>query len=367
MDFKAAVLRRWRAPLSIETISARPLGPHDVLVRVHAAGVCHTDWEATTGVFPLPLPVVLGHEGSGVVEAIGTDVSLVKRGDHVVLSIYPNCGHCYHCRREQPMLCEDVVAGHRDGCLPTGEMMLRDEEGPIGHFLATASFAEYCIVPEQGAVPVPAELPFDRACLLGCSVLTGVGAVVRIAKVMFGDSLVVVGCGPVGLNVLQGARMAGAQAIIAIDKRSDKLARARAFGATHTILANPDAPAQVRAVTGGRGADHAVEAAGIFGALQLALDCSRPGGSVTILGKTNPDASIPLRFGSLMGERRIVRPSAGGAKAADDYPALARAYLDGRLLLDELISVRLPLADINDAMDAVAKGDVIRAVIELNR
>ncbi len=370
--FRAAVLREVGAPLSIERLTLAPLEPTDVLVRMHAAGLCHTDREAMTGAFPVPLPVVLGHEGAGVVEAVGSAVHRVKPGQHVVCTIYAACGQCYYCRRDQPMLCDEVVPNHRSATLSGGRTRLRDGTGEgageVGHFLSVSSFAEYAVVPEAAAVPVPAELPFDKACLLGCGVITGVGAVMRVARVGLGDSVVVVGCGPVGLNVVQGARLAGAGAILAIDRRADKLERARAFGATHLIEAGEgvDVAARIRAVTGGRGADHAFEAAGVIGSLQTAIDGTRPGGSVTILGKTDPDRLIELRFGSITGERRILRSSLGGAKAADDFPAYARAYLDGRLQLDELIDRRLPLEAINDAFEAVDRGDIVRAVVVMH-
>lgn len=364
--FSAAVLRSIGAPLTIEPVKLSALDPNDVLVRVRTAGVCHTDLEALTGAFAAPRPVVLGHEGAGVVEAVGSAVSRVKPGDHVVLSIYPLCGTCFYCRRDQPMLCEDVTPGHQTGALTGGRQKLSTVDGDrIHHFLSVSSFAEYAVVPETGAIPIDPAVPFEIACLLGCSVITGIGAVQRIADVRMGDSVVVVGCGPVGLNVIQGARLAGASTIIAIDKKLDKLARATALGATHTDLADADTPARIRKLTGGRGADHVFEAAGLHNTLQTALDCSRPGATVTILGKSDPSSTVQLRAGSIMGERRIVRSSLGGARAADDFPAYARLYLDGRLKLDELIDLRLPLSRINDAFEPVSRGDIIRTIVNM--
>jgi len=367
--FRAAVLREVGAPLSIERLTFAPLEPNDVRIRMHAAGLCHTDREAMTGAFAVPVPVVLGHEGAGVVEAVGSAVQRVRPGQRVVCTIYAACGQCYYCRHDQPMLCELVVPNHRAATLSAGRKRLRAEDGgEVGHFLSVSSFAEYAVVPEAAAIPVPDDMPFDRACLLGCSVITGVGAALRVARVGLGDSVVVVGCGPVGLNVVQGARLAGAGAIVAVDRRADKLERARQFGATHMILAEEgmNVAEQIRALTGGRGADHAFEAAGVVGSLQDSVDATRPGGSVTILGKTDPNRLIELRFGSITGERRILRSSLGGARAADDFPAYARAYLDGRLCLDELIDRRLPLEDINDAFEDVERGDVIRAVVVMH-
>jgi S-(hydroxymethyl)glutathione dehydrogenase / alcohol dehydrogenase len=364
--FSGAVLRFVDAPLSIEPLSLSSLDSDDVLVRVRAAGICHTDLEAMTGAFATPYPVVLGHEGAGIVEAIGSAVSRVKPGDHVVFSIYPLCGTCFFCRRDQSMLCEEVAPSHRAGTMPGDRLKLSAADGSkIHHFLNVSSFAEYAIVTQTGAIPIDAAVPFEAACLLGCSVITGIGAAQRVAGVRMGDSVVVVGCGPVGLNVIQGARLAGAEAIIAIDRRPDKLPHALALGATHTTLADDDAPFRVRRLTGGRGADHAFEAAGLHDALQTALDCSRAGGTVTILGKTDPSAFLKLRAGSIMGERRIVRSSLGGARASDDFPIYARLYLDGRLKLDELIDLRLPLSKINDAFGPVSRGELIRAVVSM--
>ncbi len=364
MTFQAAVLRNVGAPLVIEPLNMRSLEADEVLVRMHAAGVCHTDHEAMTGSFATPLPTVLGHEGAGVVEAVGANVAGLAIGDHVVCTIYPSCGGCFYCRRTLPMLCESLPSAARHGPAPA----LMSGKTPIHSFLNVSSFAEYCIVPQRGAIRIPREVPLDCACLLGCAVITGVGAVLRVAQVQLGESVAVVGCGAVGLNVVQGAKIAGAEIVIAIDRSQQKLARARGLGATHTFLADEEFLAdKIRSLTGGRGVDHGFEAAGIIGSLQATLDYTRPGATVTILGKTAPDRQIPLRFGSLMGERRILRSSLGGARAADDFPVYARAYLEGRLKLDEQIDSRLPLASINTAFDEMRQGNVVRTVIMMNQ
>jgi S-(hydroxymethyl)glutathione dehydrogenase / alcohol dehydrogenase len=359
MRFAASVLRAHGRPLEVESLSFGALAADQVLVRMHAAGVCHTDYEAWTGAYGVPLPTVLGHEGAGVVEALGADVRGVRAGDHVVCSAAPACGGCFYCRRTLPMLCETPP-----GALRT----LKARDGSAVHpFLKVSSFAEYCVVPAQGAIPIPKEVPLESACLLGCAVITGVGAVQRIARVAQEESVAVVGCGAVGLNVLQGARMAGAAMILAIDTQPAKLERALQFGATHAWLASEgELVAKVKSLTSGRGVDHAFEAAGIVGSLQLALDLSRPGASVTILGKTQPEREIPLRFTSLLGERRIRRASLGGAQFAQDIPAYARAYLDGQLMLDEQIDGRVPLGRIGDAFSAIEQGRTIRTVVQLS-
>lgn len=364
METQAAVLHAVSKPLVVERVELGPLRPRDVLVRIRASGLCHTDLEVMRGSLPLPLPIVLGHEGAGVVEAVGSAVTSVRPGDHVVCSWSPNCGHCYYCDRDQPILCEALVAGVRAGHLPDGESRLSVSGRRLHHFSAISSHAEHCIVPETGAVSVPTELPFDRACLLGCAVTTGICAAMRCARVEPGASVVVVGTGAVGLNVLQGARLAGARTIIAVDVSDRHLALAPRFGATHVIDARREevAPA-VRALTEGRGADHAFEAAGNEAALQHTLEAARPGATVVILGKTAVDARVSLRFGSLMGEKWIVRSSYGGARPRIDFPRIARAYLDGTVLLDELITRRLALAEINEGFEAMERGEVTRAVV----
>jgi S-(hydroxymethyl)glutathione dehydrogenase/alcohol dehydrogenase len=361
---RAAVLHAVNKPLVVESIDVAPLQAHDVLVRIRASGLCHTDLEVMRGSLALPLPIVLGHEGAGVVEAVGSAVTTVKPGDHVACSWSPNCGHCFYCDLDQPILCEAVTSGVREGHLPDGASRLRKGDRKIHHFSAVSSHAEHCVVPEAGAVPVPRELPFDRACLLGCAVTTGIAAAVRCAQVQPGSSVVVMGAGAVGLNVLQGARLCGARAIIAVDVNDRALAMAPRFGATHVLDGRREEIAvTVRALTGGRGADYVFEAAGNEASLQQSFEAARPGATVVILGKTAVDARVSLRFGSLMGEKRIVRSSYGGARPRVDFPRIARAYLDGAVLLDELITVRLELGQINEGFEEMERGALTRAVV----
>jgi S-(hydroxymethyl)glutathione dehydrogenase/alcohol dehydrogenase len=238
----------------------------------------------------------------------------------------------------------------------------------VHHYSVVSSHAEYSVVPESGAVKVPDDMPFTRACLIGCGVMTGFGAVMRIAQVAVGSSVTVVGCGAVGLNVIQAATIAGAETIIAIDLSPQKLALALAFGATHLI--NPpeaDAADAVRSATAGWGSDYVFEAAGNQQSLQLALDVARPGAQIVILGKMNVNATVALRFGSLMGEKRIIRSSYGGARPHLDFPLLCRLYLAGRLKLDELVSETIRLEDINAGFAAMARGSVVRSVIAFAR
>ena len=316
MDFRAAVLHEVGRPLIVEQITLGDLRPRDVLVRVHASGLCHTDLEVIEGALAYPLPIVLGHEGAGVVEAVGAEVSLARPGDHVVCSWNPHCGHCFYCDRGEPILCEVFTRTQPQGYLLDGTSRLSLDSRVVRHFSAVSSHAEHCVVHETSAIVVPRDIPFDRACLLGCGVMTGVGAVTRIARVAPGATALVIGTGAVGLNAVQGARFAGA---------------------------------------GGREAT-----------FRLAVEAARPGATVAFLGKVGVDQQVAFRWGSLMAEKRLIRSSYGGARPRRDFTWLARQYLEGRLKLDELITQRLPLEQINDGFVAMAKGNVVRAVLSLN-
>jgi S-(hydroxymethyl)glutathione dehydrogenase/alcohol dehydrogenase len=366
MRFKAAVLHEVGTPLRIETVEAGELRGDDILVRIRATSLCHTDLEVIEGQLAYPLPIVLGHEAAGVVEAVGPDAQKLKPGDPVILSWNPHCGHCFYCDQDQPILCEDYLRLGPKGVQFDGTPRLRLDGKPVHHLMFIASFAEYCILPEQSAVPVPREMPFDRACLIGCGVMTGFGGATRVAKIGWGDNAVVIGCGAVGLSAVQGAHLAGAERVIAIDLDDRKLALARVLGATDTInIGREDGLAAVKELTGRRGADVVLEAAGNEKAFRLSAEACRPGGQIVWLGKVNVSQDVAFRWGALMGEKRIVRSSYGGARPQRDFPLLARAYLDGQLKLDELISRRIGLDDINEGFAALKKGEVVRAVITL--
>jgi len=370
MKYRAAVLHTIGGRHSIDEVELQALAPGDVLVRLHASGLCHTDLEVIDGALPYPLPIVLGHEGAGVVERVGAAVTQVRPGDTVVCSWNPHCGHCFYCERDQPILCEPFTRHQPAGRLLDGESRYRLAGGRLlHHFSTTSTHAQYTVVPESGAIAVPREIPFDRACLIGCGVMTGVGAAVRLARVEPGSTAVVVGCGAVGLHAIQGARLQQAGAVVAIDLDPQRLELARVCGATHLLgPVDGDAAeiaARVKALSAGRGADFVFECAGGEAPLQLALDCTRPGGSLTILGKVGVDRKVSLRFGSLMGERRIIRSSYGGARPRRDFPWLARLYLEGRLELDALITQRLPLDRIDEGFDAMRAHRTLRTVLEI--
>jgi S-(hydroxymethyl)glutathione dehydrogenase / alcohol dehydrogenase len=365
IEYRAAVLHAAQTPLTVETVIADGLKRGDVLVRIKAAGLCHTDLEVITGSLRYPTPIVLGHEAAGVVEEIGPDAHGVSVGDHVVLSWNPHCGHCFYCDRDLPILCETYLTHGPKAVAFDGESRLRlGAGGDLKQLMFLGAFGEYAVVADHQAIVMPKELPFDRACLIGCGVMTGVGAALNVARIAHGDTVMVIGCGAVGLSAVQGARLAGAGQIIAVDLDGDKLALAERVGATLTVNArNEDPIAIAKTRTGGRGVDVVLEAAGSSQGFGLSVEAVRPGGEVIWLGKTDVTAEVGFRWGALMGEKRIRRSSYGGARPARDFPMLARAYLDGRLKLDQLITRRIALADINDGFAALKAGAAIRSVV----
>jgi len=365
IDYRAAVLQAPQAPLTVETVAAGGLKHNDVLVRIKAAGLCHTDLEVVTGSLRYPMPIVLGHEAAGIVEEIGPEARGVAVGDHVVLSWNPHCGHCFYCDRDLPILCETYLA-HGPKAVPfDGESRTRLMDGrELKQLMFIGGFGEYAIVTDHQAIVVPKELPFDRGCLLGCGVMTGVGAALNIANMAYGDTVMVIGCGAVGLSAVQGARLAGAGAIIAVDLDPKKLALAEKLGATLLVNAGTENVVGIaKAKTAGRGVDVVLEAAGSPAGFRAAVEAVRPGGEVVWLGKTDVEHEVAFRWGSLMAEKRIRRSSYGGARPARDFPLLARAYLDGRLYLDELITRHIGLAEINDGFAALKAGAAIRSVV----
>jgi S-(hydroxymethyl)glutathione dehydrogenase/alcohol dehydrogenase len=341
-----------------------PLAPGDVLVRVRAASLCHTDLEAVEGQLAIKLPAVLGHEAAGEVVEIAADITDLSPGDRVALSWNPYCGHCFCCEQAQPILCAQFLTNGPQAFHSDGRPRLSCDAAPVHQLMYLGGFADYCVVPAQSAIRVPDAMPFDRAALLGCGVMTGVGAATRIANLRWGATALVIGCGAVGLSAIQGCRLAGAGAIIACDPDPARRQLASALGATHAVA--PDQAAAVdlaRSLTEGRGADVVIEAAGVPAAFRLSLEAVRPGGRDTWLGKTGVAEQVAFRWGSLMQEKRITRSSYGGARPAQDFPLLARAYLDGRLNLDDMIPARIRLEDINDGFAALKRGETVRSVI----
>jgi len=359
---QAAVLRRTGAPMTIETVDVGPLAPGDVLVRIRAASLCHTDLEAIEGSLAVALPAVLGHEAAGEVIEFGPDVTGLRPGDRVVLSWNPHCGTCFYCEHAQPILCAQYLAHAAKGFHFDGRPRLSCNAAPVHQLMYLGSFAEYCIVPAVSAVRVPDAMPFDCAALLGCGVMTGVGAATRVAALRWGDAAVVIGCGAVGLSAVQGCVLAGAGTIIAVDPNPARRALAQELGATHAV--EPDEAVDVaRVLTEDRGADVVLEAAGVPTGFRLSVEAVRPGGQVVWLGKVGVQQEVAFRWGSLMQEKRITRSSYGGARPQQDFPLLARAYLEGRLKLDAMISARIELAAINHGFAALKRGEIVRSVV----
>jgi S-(hydroxymethyl)glutathione dehydrogenase / alcohol dehydrogenase len=365
IEMRAAVLHAPKTPLTVETIGGGRVKPGDVLVRVKAAGLCHTDLEVIEGSLRYPMPIVLGHEAAGIVEEVGPEAKDVAVGDHVILSWNPHCGHCFYCDRDLPILCETYLGHGPSAVAFDGESRVSlGNGGELKQLMFLGAFAEYCVVPAQQAIVVPKEIPFDRACLIGCGVMTGVGGVLNVASIEYGGVAMVIGCGAVGLSAVQGARLAGAGEIIAVDLDDAKLALAAKMGATICVNARrEDVVATAKAKTGGRGVDTVLEAAGSPVAFGLSVEAVRPGGEVIWLGKTDVSSDVAFRWGALMGEKRIRRSSYGGARPARDFPMLARAYLDGKLLLDELITRHITLDEINDGFAALKAGEAVRSVV----
>lgn len=372
MKIRAAVLQRSPVPapyaehkaLAIETVDLAPPGPDEVLVRIQAAGLCHSDLSVINGDRPRPTPMVLGHEAAGVVEETGPGVSDLARGDRVVLVFVPSCGHCQPCATGRPALCEPGNAANGEGTLLSRARRLSWGGQPVHHHIGVSAFAEYAVVSRRSLVKLEADLPPQIAALFGCAVLTGVGAAVNTAGVRPGQSAAVVGLGGVGLSALLGAAACGAYPLVAVDLSEDKLAAARALGATHTVNAGaPDAAEQVRAITQG-GVDHALEMAGSVKALELAWNITRRGGTTTSAGLANPQHMLSISPVKLVAEERTLKGSyVGSCIPTRDVPRYVSLYQAGRLPVDRLLTSTGSLDDINAGFDALAAGRTIRHVV----
>ena len=372
---RAAVLRHWGAarpyadslPLSIETITLDDPGPGEVRVAIKAAGLCHSDLSVINGDRPRPLPMALGHEAAGVVEALGPGVDDLQIGDHVVMVFMPSCGHCSPCAEGRPALCEPGAAANGRGELLTGRRALHSGEEILNHHLGCSAFAEHAVVSRRSLVRIDPDLSFEHAALFGCAVLTGVGAVVNTAGLRAGQSAVVVGLGGVGLASVLGALASGASPVVAVDLSEDKLALARSLASEGVVLtvnaADPDAVDQVRALTNG-GADFVFEMAGSIRALESAWRMTRRGGTTVTAGLPPPEAALAVNVVSLVGEERTLKGSyIGTCVPTRDIPRYVALFRQGRLPVDRLLSGVLALDDINAAFDALADGQAVRQVI----
>jgi S-(hydroxymethyl)glutathione dehydrogenase / alcohol dehydrogenase len=356
----AAVLHRFGQPLIVEELELDPPKASEVLVRMAASGVCHSDLHVAQGVHPTSLPVVLGHEGAGVIEEVGSGVAGLAAGDHVLLTWLPYCGHCRYCARGWPNRCENTA--WYDATMEDGTCRFHADGQPVHHY-NTSSFAQRSVVPARTAIKVDPSLPLAELALMGCAVMTGVGAVLNTAKVRPGDTVAVVGCGGVGLNVVQGAKIAGASTIIAVDVVAAKLELARELGATAVVDAGrPDPVAAVSELVPG-GVDYAFEALGRPATIEMAIGLTGRGGQAILIGMAPPDARVSIDALTTTLEERCVRGSwYGSCVPLRDIPLLVDLYREGRLRLDPLIT-RCGLEDVNDAFARMEAGETARSVI----
>ena len=368
MRIRAAVLERTGADLAVQELELAPPGPGEVLVRLHASGVCHSDQNAIDGTAETPCPAVLGHEGAGVVEAIGAGVARVAPGDHVALSWAPSCGRCDECLRALPQLCSTAKQAMGAGGLLDGTTRLSRDGEPVYHYSFISSFAEACVLPEGSCVPIPADVPFDVAGLVGCAVTTGVGAVWRTANVRPGDRVAVFGCGGVGISAVLAAAAAGAGAIVAVDVTPAKLDLAREFGATDGVRWAGSAEETAAAVVeaSGGGGDYAIEATGRPEAMLAAFLSTRAHGAAVLIGIPREDAVVSLPALSIPRlERRVLGSLYGSSWPERDFPLTLDLYRRGRLPLDRLITHRLPLDEVGRGFELMRSGEALRVVLDL--
>ena len=356
---KAALCYEFGQPLVIEEINIDPPQAGEIKVKLAACAICHSDIHAIEGAWGGALPALFGHEAAGVVAEVGPQVSLVKPGDNVVVTLIRSCGRCYFCAQGQPQVCEGTFALNRESRLHT-----RDGQ-PIRQGIRTGAFAEYVIVDQSQVVQIPTEMPLASASLLACGVITGLGAVVNTAQVPSGSSVVVIGTGGVGLNSIQGAFLSGAQPIIAIDLVNSKLAAAKTLGATHVVNPTEENPLEaVRSLTHGRGADYVFITVGSTRAMEQGLTLVRPAGTLVIVGMPASGAKLQIEAVDFAdNSQRILGSKMGSTRLRVDVPKLVELYEQGRLKLDELITARYPLEEINEAIAAVKRGEALRNVI----
>ena len=356
---KAAVFRAVNTAMEVEEIDIDKPGPREVLVRTAAAGVCHSDMHFFNGTYPGQTPCVLGHESAGVVEEVGDAVRYVQQGDHVITCLSVFCGHCEYCLTGHMSLCQEpeVRRGRDD------DPRLSKEGGALAQFANLGSFAEQMLVHEHSVVKVREDMPLDRAALIGCGVTTGVGAVIHTAAVEPGATVAVIGCGGVGLSCINGAAIAGASRVIAVDMVASKLELARSFGATDAVDASAGDPVeQVRELTGG-GVHYSFEAIGLKVTAEQAFRMIRRGGTATVIGMIPPGQMVQLHGPDFLSEKKIQGSMMGSNRFRVDMPRFVDFYLQGRLHLDDMISSRIPLSEVTDALLALDKGEVARSVI----
>ncbi len=362
LKMKAAVLRG-ADPMQVEQVELDGPEAGEALVKITACGVCHSDLHSIKGakLRPMPIPVILGHEAAGVVQEVGANVSSVAAGDHVIMAFHPTCGTCHYCVRGMTQLCERPDDPERSAAGPRPR--LRIDGKPVRQGISVAGFSEYTVMPEGGVIKIRDDAPLETVCLVGCGVTTGIGAATNTAKVEAGSDVAVIGLGGVGLNIVQGARLSGAHRIIAVDTVAYKLELAKRFGATHTVDASSEDPvARVREISGGY-LDYAFEAIGLAETVQQAFEMVRAGGTAVVVGVTAQPVTVP-GFGFLR-EKKLIGSLYGSASVKYMIPRLVDLYMEGKVLLDELVSKRRPLEQINEAFEDMEAGTVARSVLDM--
>ena len=365
MKAKAAILFEVGQKLEIREVEVEAPKYGEVLIKMAVGGVCHSDLHVMTGHLTAPVPAILGHEGSGVVAEVGPGVTSLKPGDHVIPMWRLSCGVCEYCSGSRPALCASGTQIRMTGRLLDGTTRFKFEGREIKHFAGVSSFSEYSVIPERAVLKIPNDFPLDKAALLGCGVITGVGAVFNAARVKPGSSVAVFGTGGVGVNVIQGAAIAGAEKIIAVDILPSKLEFAKRFGATHTINAKETKPVEaVRALTGGRGVDYSFEVIGLPETIRQAYDSLSKRGMAVAVGVAPMTTEVSVPIMSLVYEERILTGSVyGSSRPWIDIPMLINLYRAGKLKLDELLTRQYPFAQINEAYAALERGEVLRSVV----
>ncbi len=362
MNVKAAVLHKVNTPVAVEDVDLAEPGPGELRVRWAANGVCHSDLHVITGDYPHPLPVILGHEAAGIVEKVGPGVRSVAAGDHVCSSYIPSCGRCHYCIGGQPTMC--ALRDKPRWFMLDGTPRFTQRGSGVHHFLQVAGYATHAVLPEVSVIPIRKDAPLDIACLVSCGVLAGAGPVWNRAKVPPGASVAVFGCGGVGLNSIQAARIAGAAKIIAVDVMRQKLQWAEEFGATHTVDASKEDPvARVQAISGTGGVDYAFEVVGTQKTIEQALLSTHRGGTCVVVGVSPAGTRLSIDPGLLLQQRVLTGSSFGGGRQRTDVPLLIDMFMDGRYQLKEMITRRLPLSELNHAFDLMKQGEVKRSII----
>jgi NDMA-dependent alcohol dehydrogenase len=366
MEAKAAVLYEPGTPLQFESVTVLPPGAGEVQVRMHAAGVCHSDLHVMKGDQPMKMPIILGHEGSGIVEAVGAGVESVEEGDHVIPIWRMSCGVCEYCLGGRPALCDVGTAMRFTGKMPDGKTRFHTAGGEeILHYAGVSTFSELSTMPEGAVVKIPKDFSLEFAALIGCGVITGFGAVFEAGDVSAGDTVAVFGCGGIGLNIVQSAKIAGAVKIIAVDTVPSKLEYAKQMGATDIIDASESNPVEaIHDLTGNKGVDYAFEAIGLPEPIEQAYDSTKKGGTCVVVGIASPSARAKINVNQLVYAEKTLKGSIyGSTRPRIDLIRLIDLHRAGRLLLDELLTRTYPLSEINEAYAALENGEVARSLV----